>query len=46
MFRAAIAKRHCLVPADGFYEWKGPKGDKRTYLTQMKQSQPFALAFR
>lgn len=30
-FRSAFKRRRCLVPADGFYEWKGEKGVKQPY---------------
>ena len=43
-FRAAMKYRRCLVPADGFYEWTGPKGDKRPYLIRPKGGGPMALA--
>lgn len=31
-FRHAMRYRRCLVPADGFYEWTGPKGKRRPFL--------------
>ena len=30
-FRSAFKRRRCLVPADGFYEWKGKAGDKQPF---------------
>ncbi|HST02676.1 MAG TPA: SOS response-associated peptidase [Usitatibacter sp.] len=30
-FRAAVRERRCLIPATGFYEWKGLPGRKQPY---------------
>ena len=28
-FSEALQQRRCIVPADGFYEWSGPKGNRQ-----------------
>lgn len=43
-FRRAFAKRRCLLPADGFYEWKTEKGAKQPYRITMADGRPFAFA--
>ena len=43
-FRAAFRKRRCLIPADGFYEWTGPKGDKQPVYITLPDSAPFGFA--
>jgi len=43
LFRNAFRQRRCLVPADGFYEWKNENG-KRPYRIMLKTKQPFAMA--
>ena len=44
-FRAAMRRRRCLIPADGFYEWKDLAGRKRPYFIRLKDSGgPFAFA--
>ncbi len=43
-FRAAIRHRRCLIPADGFFEWSGERGQRRKHYFQMRDEQPFALA--
>ncbi len=43
-FRSAVRRRRCLVPADGFYEWKRQDGRKRPYYVRMADGRPFAIA--
>ncbi len=43
-FRNAFRKRRCLVPADGFYEWKGEKGNKQPYYVSIPSGEPFSFA--
>jgi len=44
-FRNAMRRRRCLIPADGFYEWKEFGGRKQPYFVRLKNSGgPFAFA--
>ncbi len=43
-FRSALRRRRCLVPADGFYEWAGPKGSKQPYFFGLGDRGLFAFA--
>ncbi len=43
-FRAAFRRRRCLIPADGFYEWKTERGRKQPYRITLKDGAPFAFA--
>ena len=43
-FRAALKKRRCLVPANGYYEWKQTPGGKVPYLFRLRDREQFAFA--
>lgn len=43
-FRAAIVYRRCLVPADGFYEWTGERGNKTPHHIRRRDSGLMAFA--
>lgn len=45
-FRSAFRRRPCLIPADGFYEWKRPegRGAKRPHVILPSDGKPFAFA--
>jgi len=43
-FRSAFKKNRCLIPASGFYEWKGERGDKHPYYFKLKNTELFAFA--
>jgi len=43
-FRAALRKRRCLVPADGFFEWATEGARKQPYLFRLRDGRPFAFA--
>jgi len=43
-FRDAFERRRCLIPADGFYEWRHVNGTKEAFLVRRTDGSPFALA--
>jgi putative SOS response-associated peptidase YedK len=43
-FRDAMKSRRCLVPADGFYEWKRDGKTKQPFCFEVNQGQLFAFA--
>jgi len=44
-FRDAYRRRRCIVPVDGFFEWKAIKGQKakQPYAIAMKDGSPFGI---
>ena len=47
VYRESFARRRCLIPADGFYEWQAPAepGDvKQPYYIRAADGRPLALA--
>jgi putative SOS response-associated peptidase YedK len=43
-FRAAMKRRRCLIPADGFYEWQADGERKRPFFVRAKSGAPLAFA--
>ncbi len=43
-FRDAMRSSRCLIPADGFYEWKAEAGAKQPYFIKRRDGQPMAFA--
>ena len=43
-FRAAFARRRCLLPADGYYEWTAEGGRKQPWYLTSRDGSPLAMA--
>jgi putative SOS response-associated peptidase YedK len=43
-FKAAIAKRRCIVPATGFFEWQGVAGRKQPFAITLPDRHVFGFA--
>ncbi|OAB47037.1 SOS response-associated peptidase [Paenibacillus antarcticus] len=43
-FKRLISKRRCIIPADGFYEWKKEGSSKQPYRIVMRDNGIFSMA--
>ena len=43
-FRDSAERRHCLVLADGFFEWQEYQGKNYPFYVRLKSHEPFAMA--
>ena len=43
-YRGPVRRRRCLVPADGWYEWRTEGGRKQPYLIHRDDDSPFCFA--
>ena len=43
-FQRAFRERRCLIPDDGFYQWRRKNGAKQPYYIHMEGGRPFAFA--
>ena len=45
LYRDAVKRRRCLVPADAFYEWQKLEGKtKKPFAFELKSGEPYAFA--
>jgi putative SOS response-associated peptidase YedK len=43
-YREAFRRRRCIVPADGFFEWRRVGDAKTPYFISLESGEPFAIA--
>src|SRR5262245_11653234 len=43
-FRSMLANRRCVIPAEGFYEWREEGGKKQPYFFARRDGKPLMLA--
>src|SRR5436190_6392064 len=42
-FRDAYARRRCIIPVDGFFEWHAAREGRRPYAVAMQDGSPFGI---
>jgi putative SOS response-associated peptidase YedK len=43
-YRSAFKYRRCLIPSEGFYEWRSESGRKQPWFIHRRDHRPFAMA--
>lgn len=43
-FKSMLGNRHCVIPAEGFYEWREENGTKQPYYFARKDGNPIMFA--
>lgn len=43
-FKSMLSNRHCVIPAQGFYEWREEDGKKQPYYFARKDGEPIMFA--
>jgi putative SOS response-associated peptidase YedK len=43
-FKSLVNRGRCIIPADGFYEWRNEGKDKVPMRFKLKSGEPFAFA--
>lgn len=43
-FKAALVRKRCLIPADGFFEWRKEPDGRQPYLFRLRSQEMFAFA--
>jgi putative SOS response-associated peptidase YedK len=43
-FKTMLANRRCVIPAEGFYEWREENGKKQPYFFYRKDAKPVMFA--
>ncbi|MEM9356725.1 MAG: SOS response-associated peptidase [Pseudomonadota bacterium] len=43
-FRGGMRHKRCLIPASGYFLWRGPTGRKQSYIAELIEKQVFGIA--